>query len=262
MSDVERQRDHFSSVAQRYIDARKSDNHLLLKSLIWSYLFSLASVQEVFSDKHSISAFEPMCGYGEGYEILKEYSRITFIYEGADISEPMIIEASTRHPELQFGVGDATKDFGTNKYDLIIIIGGLHHVFKHLPLVLENIHRALRAGGIFINFEPTEGNPLFTYIRNSIYRKNDLFDADTERGFGLSELNNFYQSAGFDIVEQIYPGLSSYVLYYNPDAFPILNKGPKWFVSALFSLDKFFFRHSIGGIVSFATLSVLVKNGV
>jgi SAM-dependent methyltransferase len=262
MSDIERQRNHFTSVAQRYIDARKSKNHLLLKSLIWRYLFSLKSVQNIFKNQASISTFEPMCGYGEGYKILKEYGSFSFIYEGADISEPMIKEALSRYPHLKFSVGDATKDFGTNKYDLIIVIGGLHHVFRYLPLVLENIHCALRPGGIFINFEPTEGNRLFTYVRNVIYRNNDLFDADTERGFGLGELNNFYQSAGFNIVEQIYPGLSSYVLYYNPDAFPKLNNGPNWFVSILFNLDKFLFRNYIGGFLSFATISVLRKNEV
>lgn len=259
MNDVQRQRDHFNSVAQEYINARKSVNHLLLKSLMWRYLFSLPSVQQVLAKKSSVSVFEPMCGYGEGYEILKKHAHIAFIYTGSDISEPMVREASARYPEEQFTVGDATQDFGRDKYDLIIIIGGLHHVFKHLPSVLENVQRALCKDGIFINLEPTEGNRLFTYIRNLIYKTNDLFDAETERGFGLGELNAFYRSSGFDLVEQIYPGLSSYVLYYNPDAFPKLNTGPQWLVSMLFNLDKFFFRNSIGGFLSFATLSVLKK---
>lgn len=261
MDDVTRQRDHFSSVAQKYIDARRNDNYLLLNSLIWGYLFALPSVRQILAQKSSISAFEPMCGCGEGYEILKKYGRVAFVYAGSDISEPMIHEASLRHPGEQFSVGDATRDFGSDKYDLIIIIGGLHHVFKYLPAVLENIHRALRHDGVFINLEPTEGNGLFTYIRNVIYKKNDLFDAETERGFGLGELNAIYRSSGFDIVEQIYPGLSAYVLYFNPDAFPRLNKGPKWLVSSLFNLDRLFFRNAIGGFFSFATLSVLRKAG-
>lgn len=261
MNEVDRQRDHFSSIAQRYIDARKSDNHLELKSMIWQYLFNLSSVRKSISTWPAISVFEPMCGYGEGFEILKKYGRVAIVYAGADISEPMVREASSRYPGERFSVGDATQSFGNDKYDLIIIIGGLHHVFKHLPVVLENVNCALHSDGIFINFEPTEGNWLFTQIRNHIYKKNDLFDSSTERGFRLDELNGLYKSSGFEVVEQIYPGLTSYVLYYNPDAFPKLNIGPRWIVRTLFNIDKLFFRTFIGSFFAFATLSVLRKSG-
>lgn len=261
MSDIDRQRDHFSAVASQYIDARKSHNHQFLKLLIWDYLFTRPSLATIFPKGRATTVFEPMCGCGESYEILKRYVPAGLIYSGSDISKPMVEEAKARYPEVTFTVGDATQEFGTDQFDLIIIVGGLHHVFRHLPNVLKNVNRALHAGGVFVNLEPTEGNRVFTFVRNYIYRTNSLFDAETERGFGLPEINEFYRAAGFEVVEQIYPGLSSYILYYNPDAFPALNRGPKWLVSGLFSLDKLLMHRSVGGFLSFATLTVLRKAG-
>ena len=53
-----------------------------------------------------------------------------------------------------------------------------------------------------------------------------------------------------------WPGLASYVLYYNPDAFPSLNLGGERAVRTAFALDRPFFRTPIGRFFSFATLSL------
>ena len=73
------------------------------------------------------------------------------------------------------------------------------------------------------------------------------------------QLNALYLSGGFNIIDQFYPGLLSYILYYNPDAFSFLNIGNKLIVKALFTVDKYFFRNIIGRLFSFATLSILKK---
>ena len=114
-------------------------------------------------------------------------------------------------------------------------------------------------GGHFISLEPTHNNALLRAIRTRIYRKNALFDAGTERGFEFDDLSNCFHRNGFALEDQIYAGLSSYVLYYNPDAFPSLNIGGAGMVRFLFGLDSLCFRNWIGRAFSFATLSLWRK---
>jgi hypothetical protein len=118
---------------------------------------------------------------------------------------------------------------------------------------------AMMPGGYFINFEPAHDNFLFRKIRKYIYEKNSLFDAETECAYDLEELNRFYSRAGLNLVDQMYPGLLGYILYYNPDAFPWLNMGTESWVRWLFRLEKYFYRTRVGKRMSFATLSLLKK---
>ncbi len=97
-------------------------------------------------------------------------------------------------------------------------------------------------------------------IRKRTYKKNELFDNDTERAFELKKINQIFIEHNFKIIDQIYPGLLSYVLYFNPDAFPFLNRGGGWLVRAIFNFDKLFFRNFIGKKLSFATIALLQKN--
>jgi len=257
MNDINQQKEHFTSVAHRYIESRRHRNHLTLKAAIWRYFLSRNPFPT--EQAESLSVIEPMCGYGEGYEILKNYGHCRFVYRGSDISAPMVAEAMRRYPGVEFAIGDVTKPFGADEYDIVLILGGLHHVFRHITTVLSNVRAALKPGGYFINLEPTENNMVFTAIRNHIYRTNDLFDAETERGFALEELNRLYEDAGLLLKDQIYPGLLAYVLYYNPDAFPSLNIGNPWLVSKLFALERVFYSWFIGRKLSFATLSLLQR---
>ena len=108
--------------------------------------------------------------------------------------------------------------------------------------------------------EPTHDNFVFRKIRERIYNKNSLFDQETEQAFELKKLNSLFIDNGFKIKDQIYPGLLSYVLFYNPDAFPLLNIGKKGLVKFLFRLDSIFFRNYLGRKFSFATLSMFSIN--
>ena len=84
------------------------------------------------------------------------------------------------------------------------------------------------------------------WVRDSVYRRNEIFDAETERGFALSRLNELFTANGFELTDQMYPGLLSYVLFYNPDAFPRLNRGGPSLVRATFVLDSPFLKSWLG----------------
>ena len=255
MNDIEQQRVHFESVANRYMESRQNANHLLLKNLIWSHF--LRDKQW----RRPLRVLEPMCGYAEGLKILEFHVGGLINYTGFDISQTLVEHVRRSRPDVNVRVQDVTSfEIGDDSYDLIILIGGLHHVYRHLDSVLDRLSMALAPGGYFINFEPTHNNVVFRYVRGRIYKKNSLFDSDTERGFDLRDYNHAFTSRSFEQVDQIYPGLLSYVLYYNPDAFPMLNIGGERLVRALFAVDQLFFRNWIGRSLSFATLSLWRKS--
>jgi len=86
-----------------------------------------------------------------------------------------------------------------------------------------------------------------------------MLDHETGGAFELKELNSRYCESDFEVVDQIYPGLFSYVLYYNPEAFPLLNIGDCLVVRVRFGLGRLFFGSIVRLNLSFATMSLLEK---
>lgn len=257
MDNIEKQKEHFENISERYYKSRQTKNHLLLKDLIWHFFLK----NKNYLKKDGLKVLEPMCGYAEGKEILEKHLGIKVLYSGFDSSKNLVEKVKKSNPDLAVYEMDVTKFIPQEKYDLVIIIGGLHHVPFNVMGVLKNIHEALNDDGYFICLEPTHNNFIFRKIRSGIYKKNSLFDENTEQAFELKKLNKYFRKSNFKIVDQIYPGLLSYIFYYNPDAFPFLNKGSEKIVRTLFSVDKLFFRNFIGKKLSFATLTLLKKNG-
>ena len=255
MDKIQRQREHFNEVADRYHNARQGANHLLLKSLIWSNF--LGRHPELKKD--GLNVLEAMCGFADGKKILETTLGVKTNYSGFDYSDEVLETLKKDQPELKvFHADDGVVEL-EEEYDLIILLGGLHHVPHIASDVVKRLSKAIKPGGYFINLEPTSGNPLFSWIRERIYNRNSLFDEQTERAFKVGELLGFFADAGLKEVDVTYPGLSSYVLYYNPDAFPFLNLGGAGMVKATFNLDRAFMRSSIGRMFSFATLSLWQK---
>jgi len=254
MDDIEQQRRHFESIADKYIESRNHCNHLLVKDLMWQFFLRNKAFGE------TLRVLEPMCGYAEGRRILARFTGSRLEYTGFDFSDTLVTHVLAADPAADVFVQDVTRfEPGDQRYDLIILLGGLHHVYRHAESVIGRLGSALRPGGRFISLEPTQNNALFRAVRNQIYRGNDLFDADTERAFDLHELDGMFLRNGFALEDQIYPGLLSYVLYYNPDAFPTLNIGGQALVRFLFGLDSMFFRNWLGRTFSFSTLSLWRK---
>lgn len=251
--DIAKQREHFEKISREYFNARQGQNHLRLKDLIWD--FALKDI--TFPSQPTI--LEPMCGYSEGKKILSNFTE-TGHYEAFDYSLPLVEKAKETYPNALIWHADITKvHLKENFYDIIILIGGLHHVPNFLDVSLTKIYSSLKQNGIFINLEPTQNFFVFKKVREIIYKRNPLFDEQTERAFDLVELNKAYQNSEFHTLKQFYPGLLSYILFYNPDAFPILNVGKPSLVDKIFNLEKLFFSNTIGKTFSFATLSILKK---
>ncbi|WP_319587619.1 class I SAM-dependent methyltransferase [uncultured Desulfobulbus sp.] len=250
---VEQQREHFNEISKRYAEARKHPNHLLLKDLMWSEFFKNVE----FSAPTGMKVLEPMCGMSEGLQIIKRYVQKDIEYSGFDYSDQMVKIARRENPQSCIELRDATSyDSGTENFDWIILIGGLHHVFAKAAIVVQRLALALSKGGYFLNFEPTHNCLLTRRARALVYNKNTLFDQETEKGFELKNLDLIFEQAGFEKIKQMYPGLLSYILYYNPDAFPLLNIGGTAFIHSVFAIDKVFWRTWLAKKLSFATITL------
>jgi len=254
MNKTDRQRLHFESIAEKYFLARQEERHLLYKGLLWRCFFEN---KEFLKDCTCV--LEPMCGYSEGKYVLEAFLESRIDYHGFDNCEAVIKSLKDMQPQLNVCKMDVTKFEPARKYDMVILIGGLHHVHDFADHVVMKLSESLRSGGYLINFEPTQNNIAIRMIRSLIYRYNSFFDNLTEQDFHLKQLNALYEKNGFEIIDQVYPGLLGYSLYYNPDAFPFLNVGWKGLVRFMFGMDKFFMRTFVGRSLSFATLSLLRK---
>jgi SAM-dependent methyltransferase len=256
LSKIEQQIRHFNEVADIYYTARQNPNTQYYKELLWAHFFKgkeyLKEIQTVL---------EPMCGFLEGRQVLSKVLGIDADYEGFDYSENVVNTVIRDFPGVNIKQADMTAFKPDKQYDLVILIGGLHHLPDYFEQNIETIRTCLNPGGYFINFEPTHSNFFIKGIRDYIYNKNRIFDAETERDFDLDEYNNAITGRGFALKDQIHAGLLAYVLYYNPDAFPFLNVGSKTLVDSCFSLDKIFFRNFFGKTFSFATLSLFQREG-
>lgn len=254
MEDVERQKRHFENISGHYLRSRQHANHLLFKELLWRHF-----LRGLPLSTGKVKVLEPMCGYAEGKKILERYASLALDYTGFDYSENLVKHVRAADPGLNVFVQDVTTFVPAEKYDLVILLGGLHHVPRHAAAVVRRMRESLVDNGYFINFEPTHNNLVLRKVRETIYRRNRLFDAETEEAFELDELNAIFAGNRFRLVRQCYPGLLAYVLYYNPDAFPRLNLGGPGTVSRIFDLEKGFYSNFFGRKFSFATLSIWQK---
>jgi SAM-dependent methyltransferase len=257
MSDaVERQKLHFDRIAADYHRARQHENHRLLKRLIWS---DFLARQRAELARPGLRVLEAMCGFADGEAILTSVLGRAVDYTGFDYSDAVVDKMKALAPGLKLFRQDVTSFVPDRTYDLVMCLGGLHHVPQAAHRAVRNLAAALEPGGLLLSIEPTAGNPLFAWLREAIYRRNPLFDAETERGFSVAELRSLFEGAGLRCEDICYPGLLSYVLYYNPDAFPGLNRGGLSLVRALYAAERPFLRTALARWLSFATLSVWRK---
>ncbi|OGL47435.1 MAG: methyltransferase type 11 [Candidatus Schekmanbacteria bacterium RBG_16_38_10] len=254
---VEIQREHFNHISKRYIESRSGKNHLAYKEVLWRFI--LGKLAEYLPHKSHIMGLEVMCGNAEASKrIVNFFPTVTM--HASDLSDSMVVVAEKiGEDRITISQGDILKLDQKETYDLIVVIGGLHHIPSNVQKGLHNIHNALKKGGIFLNLEPTHNNLLFRSVRERIYRTNSLFEENSERAFNLKEYHQYLADNKLRIIYQFYPGLLGYILYYNPDAFPGLNIGTPGIAKLMARMDIFLGRSFIGKFFSFATWVIAEK---
>jgi len=109
------------------------------------------------------------CAFGELSFYLANNSQNNVI--GIDICTPFIEEAKRRYklPNLDFSILDFNNPVGLNnrKFDYIIGIGILHHLYYEIDKALINLKGLLKSGGKIIFLEPNLSNPYCFLIFNT-----------------------------------------------------------------------------------------------
>jgi len=121
---------------------------------------------------------ELACGSGHNTEaLLKAFPRAEVV--GFDISPPACrdYELRTGMPAKQVDLMLPWQD-GTG-FDVVFIVGGLHHCVRGMPQVLDNVGRMLTPGGLFLMQEPN-ARFFLEAVRKIWYRNDKMFDAENE----------------------------------------------------------------------------------
>lgn len=260
MDKAEAQRAHFNKISNQYIQGRSHSNHLAYKKIWWNFI--LSHLSRLLPKSKKLYGLDSMCGDGEfSFALAKKFKNLNL--DAYDYSEEMVRAGVKKIGQLKAKINifqaDALKFNKKDKYDFVVILGGLHHVPYGLNKVMKNVYYSLKKGGLFINLEPTHNNFLWKTSRENIYKKNPLFESESEKAFDFKEYNDLLIKNKFEITEQIWPGLLGYILYYNPDAFPNLNIGTPSIARFLAKLDLFLGKTFIGKYLSFATWTIAMK---
>lgn len=250
---VEKQKQHFESLSEEYFSATQHPNCLAFNRLIWKHFLKTHS--HILPQNAQL--LEPMCGHGIAMEYMETNLHPNFHYTGFDYSQPLVDIARKRMPAAHVFLQDVTTFEPTERYDLIFLSGGLHHVYAQTEQVLTRLRSALKPGGYMLSAEPTYDNPLYNLIGKIIYKKSAKFEHESEQRYALTDLNAHYKNAGFTIKDQMYPGLAAYIIAVSAFCFPRFCVGSARLVERLARLEKPFYRSWLGKKFSFCTFTLL-----
>lgn len=162
---------------------------------------------------------EAMCGSGQTTRFLVDReAQVT----GLDISEAAIQSFRKRWPGSE-GVCGSIFDTGLagESFDVVVVVGGLHHLHPHVHRAVDEIHRLLKPGGMFCFCEAHAGS-LPDIVRRWWYRSDALFE-ESEAAIDLDTLKaGFADRFRFDL--ERYVGSVAYLLVLNSMVFRI----PRW----------------------------------
>jgi SAM-dependent methyltransferase len=126
---------------------------------------------------------------GSGYNSLLLRSHFPSArFEGFDISPVAcadyrrLLDSPAHHVDLTLPLSIQGEQF-----DAAIVIGGLHHCVQNLAAAFDNLGRIVRPGGHLLLWEANAGF-LLQAIRDSWYRKDRLFEEETERALTVEEV--------------------------------------------------------------------------
>ncbi len=190
-NDIERsrsEREHFDSIASKYV---KKDifppSRVARKPRVKQTISGIKS-------SGTIDILEVGCGAGYASEYLKGmYGSFT----GIDFSTGLVDLARSIHKnrDAEFFEADLYKYNPGKKFDLIIIIGVLHHMVD-IPLSLKVCRDLLKPGGVIAVNEPQDANLLVRFVRKLRSKYDNTYSSDQEE-LDRKELENLFIEAGF-----------------------------------------------------------------
>jgi SAM-dependent methyltransferase len=170
-------------------------------------------------DLRGARVLEAMCGSGHSTEYLIEQgAQVT----GLDISPEAINLFREKWPECSAEVGSILDPpLKPNTFDVVVVVGGLHHVHPHLPEAIANVWRLLKPESPFCFSEPHTGS-VVDLARRAWYARDPLFESN-EAAVDVPELRRLAHDR-FDVVDETYFGNVAHTLVLNS----MILRAPWW----------------------------------
>jgi len=171
--------------------------------------------------KRGENVLDAGCGEGNiSFYLANKNKKVTAI----DISQKTILECKEKAQKLQliqspvFKQGNIEKQKFNNKFDLIICVEVIEHVKKPI-LMLKNLQKHLKPGGLLFLTTPSKDAPLF---KIGIIKKYDQ-EIGHLRRYTPQELKKILKSLKFQIVKtRETEGILKNFLFFNKINVPIL----------------------------------------
>lgn len=146
------------------------NDSVLVRTLVWSRYKKMINIVPI--DKQYDRVLDLGCGEGTFLPTLSQYYREVY---GLDINTK-VAEEIVKHYNLKniqlIEKGLFTNDFKDNSFDIIFAASALEH-FSDQELVLKELVRLLKKGGVLVFSSPTEsffyglGRKVFGYVKPS-----------------------------------------------------------------------------------------------
>jgi SAM-dependent methyltransferase len=163
-------------------------------------------------DLNDLKIADVACGSGYNSLVLKRrFPRAMF--HGFDISQRAcddyvrIVGSPASHLDMTV---PHTFD---ETYDVVMVVGGLHHCVANLETTFDNIAKMLKPGGFLLFWEPN-ASFFLEGLRTFWYKHDRLFEEETERALSIDEL---VELAGprFVQLKTFFFGGPAYIAIYN-----------------------------------------------
>ena len=118
-----------------------------------------------------------------------------------------LAEAINGGPGISFETADATKFSTTRRFDVIFMIGVLHHL-PEPAATLRHLTGLLKIDGCIVINEPQNGNPLIQFARG-VRKITDSHYSNDQTVYSGVGLRTVFSDAGCELVKLVPQGLLS-----------------------------------------------------
>lgn len=125
------------------------------------------------------------------------------------------------------------------RFDVAMIVGGLHHCVADLPATFRTISGLLKPGGLLLMYEPNE-RYIFEAMRRLWYRHDEFFDAQTEHALDHDSIAELARAHRLEPIECTYSGGPAYFLIYNSLIFRIPIALKRYIARPLFAFEAIY----------------------